>query len=158
MLVAEGIINVLNTSCNLVSEYFKINITVPAKKPPKPKPSAIIVEKDEKIIKPVPIDEKVVPKEKDSIVSTKPIVKLSVIDTDKLAKTHKQVIIVKDGYKIITDKVWIDGAIGKYVQTSEKVTKQGHNSGDIIIDETLYYKSAYGYNCVKRTYRIKSKL
>ncbi|GGD15710.1 hypothetical protein [Hyunsoonleella pacifica] len=80
------------------------------------------------------------------------------IDRKRLAKTYKTVIIVKNGYKILTDKVWIDGAVGKYVQTTETVIKQGHALGDTVINETLYYKSVYGYNCIKRTYTVKTKL
>ncbi|MBC3759806.1 hypothetical protein H7U19_15440 [Hyunsoonleella sp. SJ7] len=80
------------------------------------------------------------------------------IDRKRLAKTYKDVIIVKNGCKIITDKVWIDGAVGKYVQTTEKVIKKGHALGETVINETLYYKAAYGYNCLKRTYTVKSKL
>ena len=65
-------------------------------------------------------------------------------------------IIVKNGLKIINRKVWIDGAIGKFVQTSEKIIKQGDENAGTIIEETIYYKNVYGYNSITRTYTIKA--
>ncbi|TBN02456.1 hypothetical protein EYD45_12165 [Hyunsoonleella flava] len=147
VLVAEDIVNVLNTSCHLISKHFKVDI-----KPALKKPKKVII----KATVPAP-KSIVVANKKDTIAVAKSIVKPKLIDTDKLPKTYKDVVIVKNGHKIITDKVWIDGVVGKYVQTTEKVTKQGHDRGDIVINETLYYRSVYGYNCVKRTYSIKAK-
>lgn len=77
------------------------------------------------------------------------------IDRKKLAKTYKRVIIVKQGTKVCLDKVWIDGVIGKYVQTNEKIIKKGHPKGYVVVIETIYYKSKYGYNSVTRQYTTK---
>ena len=80
------------------------------------------------------------------------VIPIMIIDKQKLTKTYKKVIIVKDGYKIIHKKVWVDGAIGKFVQTSEDIIKQGDLDGIVIVDETIYYKGAYGYNSKTRRY------
>ncbi|RED48741.1 hypothetical protein [Seonamhaeicola aphaedonensis] len=76
------------------------------------------------------------------------------IDRKRLAKTYKRIIIVKQGTKICFDKVWIDGALGKFVQTSEEIIKKGHPEGYVVISETVYTKAKYGYNAVTRRYTI----
>jgi len=77
------------------------------------------------------------------------------MEKEKNDKTYKKIIIVKDGFKIIHDKVWFDGAIGKFVQTGEEIITQGDFNGIIVIDETVYYKGIYGYNSKTRRYSIK---
>ncbi len=59
------------------------------------------------------------------------------------------------GYKIINDKIWIHGAKGKFVQTSEKIIQQGDLNADTIIKETTYYKTRFGYNSTTKTYTVK---
>jgi hypothetical protein len=165
VLVAEDAINLSNASCNLISEVFKINMKAIAKKSSitqkpitiakKDKPRIIInqIKKDTVIPKPVQ------KKEQDSLISVEePITKFEVLNPSKLSKTYKQVIIVKNGLKTVTDKVWVESAGGKYVQTGEKIIKKGDNNADTVIKETVYYKAAYGYNCVTRTYTVKKKL
>ncbi|WP_203257489.1 hypothetical protein [Hyunsoonleella ulvae] len=149
VLVAEDASNLLNTSCQLISDYFKINIIEPDIKLKRKTKSKLSVNIKE--------NEKAIEELKDSLTVKKKSSKTKLTVTSKLPKTYKEVIIVKDGLNIITDKVWIDGAVGFYVQASEKIIRKGDDKGDIIIDETVYYKSAYGYNSKKRTYTIKVK-
>ncbi|TWO33827.1 hypothetical protein E1J38_003370 [Seonamhaeicola sediminis] len=163
VLVAEDAINVLNTSCHLITDYFKISvgdIIKAQKKEPKkpitkitkittnPKPYAVVEEKE--IVESTKFDRQPQIIEKDSLPN-------SDIDTNLLPKTYKEIIIVLDGNKVIKHKVWIDGAIGQYVQTNEKIIKKGDDRGDIVINETVYYRAVYGFNSVKRTYVIKLK-
>lgn len=68
--------------------------------------------------------------------------------------TYKKVIIVKDRLKIIHDKVWIDGAVGKFVQTGEQIIQQGKDNAIVIVEEITYSKGVYGYNSNTRRYRI----
>lgn len=157
--VAEARVNLLNPSCNSNSEAFEIKIVEPKK--PKVKKVKPIVKKPpvKKKVKAIPKKEPV--KIEKPPVEVKPLVKeeppkiVEIIDKQKLAKTHKKVIIVKNGFEIINDKIWVDGAIGRFVQTSEETIKQGNPNGIIIIDETIYYKSTYGYNSKTRRYRIE---
>lgn len=74
------------------------------------------------------------------------------LDKANLPKTHKQVIIVKHGNKVIFDKVWFDGVIGKFVQTGEKILSKGHPKGSTVVHETVYTKTIYGYNSFRRVY------
>ncbi|GAA3648959.1 hypothetical protein [Flavivirga jejuensis] len=83
------------------------------------------------------------------------VTRINVINPKESIKTKKQVTIVMNGHKIINHEVWIDGALGKYVQTSEKIIKQGDINAGAIIEETIYYKTVYGYNSKKRIYSTK---
>jgi hypothetical protein len=141
-LIAEAAVNLLNSSCNVISEVYKVNII--ASKTPKKQPKV-----QKKVIK------------IDTIPNVKPQLpkiekKVNITSSKKLVKTKKKAIIVKNGLKIINRKVWIDGAIGKFVQTSEKIIKQGDENAGTIIEETIYYKTVYGYNSITRTYTIKA--
>jgi len=85
------------------------------------------------------------------------VYKVNVVTIGKSDKTQKKVTIVKNGLKIIYEKVWIDGAKGKFVQTGEEIIKKGDVSADTIVEETTYEKANYGYNSTTRTYRIRAK-
>lgn len=164
VLVAEDAINLLNSSCNSTSEIYMVNILSP-----------------KETIKPKKINNKI-PQPKKSIKIREKVTGINVIDLKKqtafktptisgfleeskkvvevikplgLIKTKKQVTIVINGHKIINHKVWIDSAIGKFVQTSEKIIKQGDINAGVIIEETIYYKTVYGYNSKKRIYSTK---
>ncbi|WP_406685211.1 hypothetical protein N1F78_05655 [Seonamhaeicola sp. MEBiC1930] len=148
--VAEDEINLSNPLCNYNSEFFEVKIIEP-KTPPKTKPVKKVkrptIQKIEFLVnKGVENDEFKI--EQQNIV-------IPVITKEQLAKTYKRIIIVKEGLNVINNKVWIDGAIGKYVQTSEEVVKQGDPNGVVIIDEIVYYKAIYGYNTKTRRYRIE---
>ncbi|TYA74325.1 hypothetical protein [Seonamhaeicola marinus] len=74
------------------------------------------------------------------------------VNRQRLPKTHKRVIIVKQDAKIIFDKVWFDGGVGRFVQTGEEVIRKGHPKGYTVVHETVYTKAKYGYNAVTRSY------
>lgn len=148
VLVAEGVSNLLNSLCNSTSEIFKVSI-LPGENPDKPPRKKIPTLK--KIIRPLKeigltnIDKTI-----------KPLVMVKIKASDKLPKTRKRIIIVKEGFKVIYNKVWIDGAIGKFVKTGEEIISKGAIKGGFIIEETIYNKAKYGYNSIKRTYTIKA--
>ena len=140
-LIAEDAINLLNASCHSNSEVYKVNILAP-KKPKKPKIS---------VPKKLPKARKKMDKVSD--IGLKGLTKINtlgineipkfkkeveILNLDRLIKTRKQVIVVRDGLKIINDKVWIDGAIGMFVQTGQKIIKQGDANANIIVEETIY--------------------
>ena len=156
VLVAEDAINLSNTSCNSSSEIYKVNI-IPSKNP---KP--IIILKKKKPRKPrkrVPKISTINPKGIIKINGTKSenkLIKVNIIGLNKNLKTEKEVIIVRDGIKIIKHKVWIYGVPGKFVKTGEKIIKQGSLDAGFRIKETIYYKAFYGYNSITRTYIIES--
>lgn len=158
VLVAEDAINLSNTSCNSSSEIYKVNI-IPSKNP---KP--IIILKKKKPRKPrkkVPKINTVNPKGITKINGSKPenkLIKVNIIGLNKNLKTEKEVIIVRDGIKIIKHKVWIYGVPGKFVKTGEKIIKQGSLDAGFRIKETIYYKAFYGYNSITRTYIIEKNL
>jgi hypothetical protein len=146
--VAENLQNLSNALCYSYSDIYEIRIS-------KEKPIVLKRPAVKKITNLLQkgLDEVNISLEKPNVTAVS-----KYIDRKTLPKTYKNVVIVKNGYKVITDKVWIDGAVGKYVQTKETVITQGHAQGETVINETLYYKSAYGYNCIKRTYTATSKL
>ncbi|MEP1490032.1 MAG: hypothetical protein ABJK28_16555 [Algibacter sp.] len=158
-LIAEDAINLLNSSCNSTSEVYKVNILAP-KKPKKQIPVLKKLIKPRKKVTGIKIPSSIGPT-KVNTLGIKEIPKLKkqvdIFNLKGLIKTQKQVIIVKDGFEIINDRVWIDGAIGKFVQTGEKIIKQGHANADIVIEEIIYYKAVYGYNSKKRRYRVHVK-
>lgn len=164
VLIAEAATNLLNTSCNVISDIYKVNIT--ASKTPKKKPLKVVnppkSKKQLEVKKPVlkldAISQKKLAIDTVSVVKPKLLKvgnKVNTSTTKKLVKTKKQVIIVKDGLKIIYHKVWVDGGGGKFVKTEEKIIKKGDANAGEIIEETIYYKAAYGYNSIKRTYSTK---
>jgi hypothetical protein len=163
VLVAEDAINLFNSSCNSSSEVYKISI-IKSKEPPKPikKVVAAIPKKTPETItniktigieKPEPLKELKVADAKEPVK----LLEVKPISSKKLTKTHKKVIIVKDGLKIITNKVWVAGSPGKFVQTAEEIIKQGDINGGFIIEETIYTKARYGYNSRTRTYSTQPK-
>jgi hypothetical protein len=87
----------------------------------------------------------------------KEVVKVKLNGVKGNIQTEKVVIIVRDGIKIMKHKVWIYGAPGKFVQTGEKITKQGSVGAGVRIKETVYYKSIYGYNSKTRIYFIEKQ-
>ncbi|WP_298533708.1 hypothetical protein [uncultured Algibacter sp.] len=163
VLIAEGVTNLLNSLCNSASEIFKVNILStenPNKvKKPVPKPQPKQEKRTTTLIRLSPMGVTAIQNESvKNIDSLTKDIKRTFKALKEGPKTRKQVIIVKNGRHIIYDKVWIDGAVGKFVQTEEKIIKQGDAFTDTIVEETLYYKTTYGYNLIKRTYTIKVKL
>lgn len=146
-------INLLNTLCNSTSKVYKVNI-INKENPVRPKKPVV----PRKKVNPIGSKKLISPIKTMGISDIenliKPILKFTKPNLDALPKTHKQVIIVRDGTKVIYDKVWIHGAIGKFVQTNEKTIKQGDPNGKTFIEETIYYKAIYGYNSIKRTYTV----
>ncbi|MFB9054198.1 hypothetical protein ACFFVB_14005 [Formosa undariae] len=150
--VAETANNLLNSLCHSNSEYFEVKI-VASKTPIKKlkinrKPqSKVKKEQDPKLIaltiaKPLAAQKQITIKKSPS--------------TGRPVNTYKTIIIVKNGLKIITKKIWYVSAVGKFVQTGEEITKQGNVNGITIVDETIYYKSVHGYNSIKRRYTTKT--
>ncbi|WP_248724438.1 hypothetical protein [Seonamhaeicola sp. ML3] len=140
--VAENQLNLTNALCYSYSDFYEISIS-----------------KDKPIVVKRPAVRGITNLEKKGlqgieIAMQNPIIKLVSISIDRteLAKTYKRVIIVKQGTKVCFDKVWIDGALGKFVQTSEEILKQGHPEGYVVVNETVYTKAKYGYNAVTRRY------
>ena len=164
-LIAEAAINLLNSSCHVISEVYKVNVI--ASKGSKEQFSKVKppeLKKRFKIEKEVIEIDSIRPKKTalDSVPNSKPklyvIEKKVITKSSKLQiKTKKQVILVKNGLKTIHNKVWIDGVIGRFVKTSEKIIKQGDENAGFIINEIIYYKTIYGYNSNKRTYTTNVK-
>lgn len=149
VLVSESEINLLNSLCNSASEIFKVNL-VNLENPNKP-PKKVIKSK-RKNVKPISLNKKEL-KEVPAIHLKKHTKSLKLIPKN-LTNTYKKVIIVINGLTIIKNKVWIDGAIGKYIKTSEEIIKKGDTGAGVIIEETIYSKAKYGYNSKKRIYKI----
>lgn len=159
-LVAEDAINLLNASCNSSSQIYKVNILTTSS------PKKVVKFKPRKKIKKLA---SITSKDLTELMPTKKVnevgfnglkelsgLKQNILKTFKGGvKTKKQIIIVRDGLKVIYDKVWIDGGIGKFVQTGEKIIKEGEVFAGTIIEEIIYYKSIYGFNSVKRTYIVR---
>lgn len=158
VLVAEGVSNLLNSLCNSASEVFKINVL--PNKNPNPPIAKTPSKTRRKTISPINLTVKGLNDIKGGSIDHN-INKLTKEINKKFEalkggiKSEKEVIIVKDGNHIIYDKVWIDGAIGKFVQTEEKLIKQGDPFTDTIVKETIYYKTVYGYNSIRRIYITK---
>jgi hypothetical protein len=158
VLIAEDAINLLNTSCNSSSDIYKVNI-IASKKPKKEKPP--IVRK--KVAKIKAINSKEITKintpNLDKLIKPeKQPLKVDIISVNKNLKTEKEVIIVRDGIKIIKHKVWIYGVPGRFVQTGEKIIKKGSDGAGFRIKETIYTKAFYGYNSTTRIYFIDKNI
>ncbi|GAB1858565.1 hypothetical protein MHTCC0001_34040 [Flavobacteriaceae bacterium MHTCC 0001] len=155
VLIAEGATNLLNSLCNSASEIYKVNVLkrnnsnkTKIPKPPKArKKTTTLISLERKGIVANEITKPKASGLSEEIKHTFKTLKYG-------AKTVKQVIIVKNGLEVIYDRVWIDGAIGKFVQTKEKIIKQGDIFTDTIVKETVYNRTVYGYNSFKRTYTI----
>lgn len=152
--VAESRNNLDNSLCYSYSDFYKIRLNGNYKPPPKLKP---VVPTRPRVTTIVPITSKGIAKMIPDIKleKIKIIAPLKMIDKSKLPKTYKNVVIVKSSTEILTEKVWVEGVPGKFVQTGEIITKQGHPDGFIVVYETVYYRARYGFNSVKRKYVLK---
>lgn len=155
VVLAEDAINLFNSSCNSYSAVYKVNID--KLKPPPPKPKKKVVKpKPRKKLKGIGVKGLAKPLVEINDGSLKKNIApldIDITNSIVLTKTEKRVIIVMDGLNTITNKVWIDGAKGRFVQTGEEIIKQGDANGGFIIEETLYIKARYGYNSIKRRYK-----
>ncbi len=140
--VAETPQNLNNALCYSYSDLFEVSISK----------AKAIVKKRPKVKRITNLATKGYDRVNISIVSQNINIPPKYIDRRRLAKTHKCVIIVKHNTKILSEKVWFDGAIGKFVQTSEEIIRKGHPEGYTVIHETVYYKAKYGYNARTRQY------